>query len=104
VSVNSTLIPIDDTELRKMHGRSVSITEIARHFGCCTQTIRARMDKIGICRRHHVGTPKRKDPTPAEIVELTAAIRAARPEEFQQISHWEPPHLAWDGQGFRVLG
>jgi len=102
--VNSTLIPIDDTELRQMHGRSVSITDIARHFGCCTQTIRKRMDKIGIRRRHHVGTPKRKDPTPAEIAELTAAIRATWPEEVERIAHWEVPHLAWERHGFRVLG
>ena len=102
--MNSTLIPIDDVELRKMHGRSVSITEIARHFGCCTQTIRARMDKIGIRRRHHLGKPKHKDPTPAEIAELTAAIRASRPEEVERIDHWEVPHLAWEGHGFRVLG
>jgi len=102
--VNSTLIPIDDTELRKMHGRSVSITDIARHFCCCAQTIRARMDKIGIRRRHHVGTPKRKDPTPAEIAELTAAIRATWPEEVERIARWTPPNLLWDGQAFRVLG
>jgi transposase-like protein len=98
------LIPIDDTELRQMHGRSVSITDIAKHFGCCAQTIRKRMDAIGIRRRHHLGKQKHIDPTPAEIAELTAAIRAARPEEVERISHWEPPHLAWDGQAFRVLG
>jgi transposase-like protein len=98
------LIPIDDAELRKMHGRSVSITDIARHFGCCTQTIRARMDKIGIRRRHHVGTPKRKDPTPAEIAERAAAIRATWPEEVERIARWTPPNLLWDGQAFRVLG
>ena len=102
--MNSTLIPIDDAELRKMHGRSVSITDIARHFGCCTQTIRARMDKIGIRRRHHVGTPKRKDPTPAEIAERAAAIRATWPEEVERIARWTPPNLLWDGQAFRVLG
>jgi DeoR/GlpR family transcriptional regulator of sugar metabolism len=98
------LIPINDTELRKMHGRSVSITEIAKHFGCCTQTIRARMDKIGIRRRHHVGTPKRKDPTPAEIAERAAAIRATWPEQVERIARWTPPNLLWDGQAFRVLG
>jgi hypothetical protein len=87
-----------------MHGRSVSITDIAKHFGCCAETIRKRMDKIGIGRRHHVGTPKRKDPTPAEIAELTAAIRASRPEEVERIDQWKPPHLLWDGQAFRVLG
>jgi len=102
--VNSTLIPIDDTELRQMHGRSVSITDIARHFGCCTQTIRKRMDKIGILRRHHVGTPKRKDPTPAEIEKLKAECLARRPPEMQRPDRWTPPHLLWDGHGFRVLG
>ena len=102
--MNSTLIPIDDTELRKMHGRSVSITEIARHFGCCTQTIRARMDKIGIRRRHHLGKQKHIDPTPAEIAERAAAIRATWSEEVERIDHWQVPHLAWDGQTFRVLG
>ena len=101
--MNSTLIPIDDVELRQMHGRSVSITDIAKHFGCCAQTIRKRMDKIGIRRRRHVGTPKRKDPTPAQIAELTAAIRACRPEEVERIDHWEVPHLAWEGHGFRAL-
>jgi transposase-like protein len=98
------LIPIDDVELRQMHGRSVSITDIARHFGCCTQTIRARMDKIGIRRRHHLGKPKHKDPTPAEIAERAAAIRATWPEEVERIARWTPPNLSWDGQAFRVLG
>ena len=102
--MNSTLIPIDDTELRKMHGRSVSITDIARHFGCCTQTIRKRMDKIGIRRRHHLGRPKHVDPTPAEIAERAAAIRATWPEEVERIARWTPPNLLWDGQAFRVLG
>ena len=102
--MNSTLIPIDDVELRQMHGRSVSITDIARHFGCCTQTIRARMDKIGIRRRHHLGKPKHKDPTPAEIAERAAAIRATWPEEVERIARWTPPNLSWDGQAFRVLG
>ena len=102
--MNSTLIPIDDTELRKMHGRSVSITDIARHFGCCTQAIRARMDKIGIRRRHRLGRSKHVDPTPEQIAERAAAIRATWPEEVERIDHWEVPHLAWDGQGFRVLG
>jgi hypothetical protein len=100
--LNSTLIPIDDTELRKMHGRSVSITDIARHFGCCTQTIRARMDKIGIRRRHHLGRSKHVDPTPAEIAERAAAIRATWPEEVR-VSRWEVPHLAWEGHNFRAL-
>jgi transposase-like protein len=98
------LIPIDDVELRQMHGRSVSITDIARHFGCCAQTIRNRMDKIGIRRRHHLGKPKHKDPTPAEIAERAAAIRATWPEEVERIARWTPPNLLWDGQAFRVLG
>ena len=102
--MNSTLIPIDDVELRQMHGRSVSITDIARHFGCCAQTIRNRMDKIGIRRRHHLGKPKHKDPTPAEIAERAAAIRATWPEEVERIARWTPPNLLWDGQAFRVLG
>ena len=102
--MNSTLIPIDDTELRQMHGRSVSITDIARHFGCCTQTIRARMDKIGIRRRHALGKQKHVDPTPAEIAERAAAIRATWPEEVERIARWTPPNLLWDGQAFRVLG
>jgi IS30 family transposase len=80
--VNSTLIPIDDTELRQMHGRSVSITDIARHFGCCTQTISKRMDAIGIRRRHHLAKSKHKDPTPEEIAERAAECLARRPPEM----------------------
>ena len=102
--MNSTLIPIDDTELRQMHGRSVSITEIARHFGCCTQTIRARMDKIGIRRRHALGKQKHVDPTPAEIAERAAECLARRAPEMRAPERWTPPNLSWDGQAFRVLG
>jgi hypothetical protein len=97
-----TTIPINETELRKMHGRRVSITKMAAHFGCSVKTIRARMDRIGIRRGRGV-TPKRRDPTPAEIKKMGALLRAKRPPEVEAERTWTPPNFSWDGQAFRTL-
>jgi transposase-like protein len=101
--MNSTVNPIPDAEIRMMVARRVSIAKIARTFGCSPNTIRARLDRLGIPRSHYV-SPKKRDPTPAEIEKLKAECLARRAPEERRPERWTPPHLSWDGQAFRVLG
>ena len=93
---------IDADKLRLLDSQGVNITGLALHFGCSTHTIRKRMDLAGIERKHR-STPRRRDPTPAEIKQMAALLRAKRPPEVEAERTWTPPHLSWDGQAFRTL-
>jgi len=88
--------------IRQLLGNGISIAGIGRRLGCCEQTVRAHMDRAGI-NRNRGKTPKKPDPTPAEIEVLAAECLSRRTEPAPEV-RWTPPHLAWEGHGFRVLG
>jgi hypothetical protein len=93
---------VNAAAIRQLLASGMSIAGIGRHFGCCEQTVRAHMDRAGIARNRG-RTPRKHDPTPDEIAVLAAECLARRTESPPE-SQWEPPHLTWDGQAFRVLG
>ena len=80
---------MDEEKLREWWHSEVPVHEIARRFGVSRKTLHEFRERCGIENRLNKYRPRDVDPTPGEIAERAAAIKAANIERLRA-SQWHP--------------
>ena len=80
---------MDEEKLREWWHSGVTVHEIARRFGVSRKTLHEFRERCGIENRLNKYRPRDVDPTPGEIAERAAAIKAKNIERLRA-SQWHP--------------
>ena len=80
---------MDEDKLREWWNSGVTVHEIARRFGVHPREIQKARDQFGIADRHNKYRQREIDPTPDEIAERAAAIKAKNIERLRA-PPWHP--------------
>ena len=80
---------MDEQQLRDWWNSGVTVHEIARRFGVHRREIQKARERFGIADRHNKYRRRHVDPSPGEIAERAAAIKAKNIERLRA-SQWHP--------------